>query len=204
MRALSPAADAAQPPPTPAFDADSQAVYRCFSEGGQLLYVGTTGNLGRRLAEHARKIWFLEVRGITLEWFPDEVRALAAERRAIFVERPKYNLALKNAPLRAVPLPVQRPPSPSVSRKPRAPVSDRFGLFAQALMDAGETGVAPKRLLEESGLCKSLVYELLSALVRMGALVHLARGHYRPVPGRDVVAATMAYCQQRRTTGGIQ
>jgi predicted GIY-YIG superfamily endonuclease len=180
------------------FDADSQAVYRCFSEGGQLLYVGTTGNLGRRLAEHAQKIWFLEVRGITLEWFPDEVRALAAERRAIFVERPKYNLAHKNAPLRAVPLPVRRPLAPPRPSAPKPPVTDRFGLFAQALINAAETGITPKRLLEESGLCKTLVYELLTALVQLGAVVHPGRGYYRPVPGQDVARATAVYCQQRR------
>lgn len=196
MRALSPATDAAQPPP--AFDADSQAVYRCFSEGGQLLYVGTTGNLGRRLAEHAQKIWFLEVRGITLEWFPDEVRALASERRAIFVERPKYNLAHKNVPLRAVPLPPHRPPKRAAARMPRSPLTDRFGLFTQALVDAAETGVSPKRLFEESGLSKTLVYELLGALVRMGVVAHLDRGHYRPVAGRDVARAAAVYCQQRR------
>jgi hypothetical protein len=51
------------------------AVYRCYSDLGELLYVGTTGHLGRRLAAHAEKIWFLQVRGITLEWYPDEFEA---------------------------------------------------------------------------------------------------------------------------------
>jgi predicted GIY-YIG superfamily endonuclease len=67
------------------------AVYRCYSDSGQLLYVGETGDLGTRLASHAQKLWFVQVRGITLEWYADELDALKAERRAIHVEHPKYN-----------------------------------------------------------------------------------------------------------------
>ena len=67
------------------------AVYRCYSDGGQLLYVGETGDLGTRLADHAKKLWFVQVRGITLEWYADELEALKAERRAIHVEHPKHN-----------------------------------------------------------------------------------------------------------------
>ena len=68
------------------------AVYRCYSDQGQLLYVGETGDLGKRLADHASKLWFVQVRGITLEWYADELEALKAERRAIHVEHPKYNV----------------------------------------------------------------------------------------------------------------
>lgn len=67
------------------------AVYRCYSDLGELLYVGETGDLGTRLASHAQKLWFVQVRGITLEWYADELDALKAERRAIHVEHPKYN-----------------------------------------------------------------------------------------------------------------
>lgn len=67
------------------------AVYRCYSDSGQLLYVGETGDLGKRLADHAKKLWFVQVRGITLEWYADELEALKAERRAIHIEHPKYN-----------------------------------------------------------------------------------------------------------------
>ena len=68
------------------------AVYRCYSDGGELLYVGESGELGKRLASHAQKVWFTQVRGITLEWYTDELDALNAERRAINVEHPKYNV----------------------------------------------------------------------------------------------------------------
>jgi predicted GIY-YIG superfamily endonuclease len=73
------------------------AVYRCYTDQGQLLYVGETGDLGKRLADHAKKLWFVQVRGITLEWYADELEALKAERRAIHVEHPKYNIQHRDA-----------------------------------------------------------------------------------------------------------
>ena len=76
--------------------AERHAVYRCYSDQGQLLYVGTTGNLGKRMAAHAEKVWFLQVRGITLEWYAHELDALNAERRAIHVGHPKYNVIHRN------------------------------------------------------------------------------------------------------------
>ena len=85
------------------------AVYRCYSDGGELLYVGETGDLGKRLADHAKKLWFVQVRGITLEWYADELEALKAERRAIHVEHPKYNIQHRNSPTL----------QPATSRSPR-------------------------------------------------------------------------------------
>jgi len=81
------------------------AVYRCYSDSGQLLYVGETGDLGTRLASHAQKLWFVQVRGITLEWYADELDALKAERRAIHVEHPKYNKVHRNTVRLAPPAP---------------------------------------------------------------------------------------------------
>ena len=79
-------------PPDLMGNVERYAVYRCFSDAGELLYVGETGELGKRLAAHAQKAWFLQVRGITLEWHIDELDALNAERRAIHVEHPRYNI----------------------------------------------------------------------------------------------------------------
>jgi hypothetical protein len=93
-------------PPELALSVERYAVYRCFSDGGQLLYVGESGELGKRLAAHAGKLWFTEVRGITLEWYADELDALNAERRAIHVEHPKYNVVHRNSAT----------PAPSVPR----------------------------------------------------------------------------------------
>ena len=53
-----------------------------------------------RLASHAEKVWFQQVRGITLEWYADELSARNAERRAIHVEHPKYNIQSRSAPAR--------------------------------------------------------------------------------------------------------
>ena len=78
---------------------ERHAVYRCYSDQGALLYIGTSGNLGRRMAAHAEKVWFVQVRGVTLEWYADELAALNAERRAIHVEHPKYNVQHKNGSL---------------------------------------------------------------------------------------------------------
>jgi predicted GIY-YIG superfamily endonuclease len=88
-------------------------VYRFFSDQGQLLYVGETGDLGKRLAGHAEKLWFVQVRGITLEWYADEQEALKVERRAIHVEHPKYNVQHRS--LRTL---KGTPPEPRI-RQPR-------------------------------------------------------------------------------------
>jgi predicted GIY-YIG superfamily endonuclease len=95
------------------------AVYRCYGGDGQLLYVGETGDLGKRLADHAKKLWFVQVRGITLEWYADELDALKAERRAIHVEHPKYNKQHRYTPLSE---PKRRP---SRTAKPARPTSGR-------------------------------------------------------------------------------
>lgn len=84
--------DSAVLPPELLLRVNGYAVYRCYSEQGDLLYVGSTGQLGRRFGAHMEKAWFLQVRGITLEWYRDEVDALNAERLAIHVEHPKYNI----------------------------------------------------------------------------------------------------------------
>jgi excinuclease UvrABC nuclease subunit len=73
-------------------NAGRHALYRFYSDKGELLYVGTSGDFGRRFPVHAQKIWFLQVRGITLEWYASEDDALKAERRAIHVEHPRYNV----------------------------------------------------------------------------------------------------------------
>lgn len=99
-------------PPEMLVTVERFAVYRCFSDSGELLYIGYSGELGKRLAAHAQKLWFTQVRGITLEWYTDELDARNAERRAIHVEHPKYNQVHRNVP-RLAPL----PSSPQPRRK---------------------------------------------------------------------------------------
>jgi predicted GIY-YIG superfamily endonuclease len=99
-------------PPDLAVNVERYAVYRCYGDDGQLLYVGETGDLGTRFASHAQKLWFTQVRGITLEWYLDELDALNAERRAIHVEHPKYNVVHRNTV-------TPRSPAPRRRRHPR-------------------------------------------------------------------------------------
>lgn len=68
-------------------------LYRLFSQGGDLLYVGITGDPGRRLGQHAdEKPWWPAVSTIRLEHFADRASAAEAERRAIRTELPAHNL----------------------------------------------------------------------------------------------------------------
>lgn len=48
-------------------------------------------------------------------------------------------------------------------------------------------------------LGSSLIYELLAALAKLGAVARLGHGRYRAVPGRDVAAAMDLYYKQRAT-----
>jgi hypothetical protein len=108
--------DAPAPPELAALH-DRYAVYRCYSDTGQLLYIGSTGGSGRRFLDHSQKVWFLQVRGITFEWYADELDARNAERRAIHVEHPKFNVVHRKA--RRLQGPKRRkqaqPPRPRVS-----------------------------------------------------------------------------------------
>jgi len=115
------------------------AVYRCYTDQGQLLYVGETGDLGKRLADHAKKLWFVQVRGITLEWYADELDALKAERRAIHVEHPKYNVQHRETKTLA-----------SVPRRPRGtlagprPGRDRAAALIERYPDLTNAAIAQK------------------------------------------------------------
>jgi hypothetical protein len=100
--------DAMALPPEMLATVERYAVYRCYSDSGELLYVGSTGQLGKRLGAHAEKAWFIQVRGMTFEWYADELDARNAERRAIHVEHPKYNVVHRNATRLATPAPRRR------------------------------------------------------------------------------------------------
>lgn len=68
-------------------------LYRFYADDGALLYVGVTNNPTRRFSKHEDdKPWWHEVRGITVEHYNTREDVLAAERRAIEVEHPRYNI----------------------------------------------------------------------------------------------------------------
>lgn len=68
-------------------------VYRCYDDGGRLLYVGITYNPPKRMEQHAAKsAWWPEVATVRNTVYPDMETALARERRAIFEESPLHNI----------------------------------------------------------------------------------------------------------------
>jgi predicted GIY-YIG superfamily endonuclease len=70
------------------------ALYRAFSADGDLLYIGISRNFGRRWYQHASvKPWWPEAQRMTVDWYPDEESAYAAETEAIAREKPRYNIA---------------------------------------------------------------------------------------------------------------
>lgn len=71
----------------------AEALYRFYTDDGRLLYVGITRNPERRFSQHAaRKRWWRDVRGISIEWYESRGEVEAAERRAIHVEKPLFNV----------------------------------------------------------------------------------------------------------------
>jgi hypothetical protein len=127
--------------------ADMHALYRMFDEHGHLLYIGITGDLGKRLGQHSFKRWFPLVQRITLEWLPNRAAALVAERRAISAERPRYNLAVLQPP-KEPPKKARRP----VPRKPEPPAAPR-----KLLDDLDEVlGDARVKLRDVIGLLRNL------------------------------------------------
>lgn len=79
--------------PAPMEEEVGQTLYRFYNRGGELLYVGVAENPFKRWQQHSKdKPWFGEVSRFETDWFPDRPSVLAAERRAIKVESPKYNV----------------------------------------------------------------------------------------------------------------
>lgn len=68
-------------------------VYRCYDEDGDLLYVGCSGDVEKRLAIHAKTAsWVADVRNMEVEEFDSRRDALHAESRAIAAEHPYHNI----------------------------------------------------------------------------------------------------------------
>jgi predicted GIY-YIG superfamily endonuclease len=68
-------------------------LYRCFDADGRLLYVGISVTT-RRFGQHRNgKGWWRDVQRVELEHFKSRKTAERAERDAIRLERPAYNLS---------------------------------------------------------------------------------------------------------------
>lgn len=74
-------------PPVP------HALYRAYDADGNLLYIGTTRDPGRRVQSHAGYSlnWITRAARLDLEWYPDIASAREAEGRAIAAENPPHN-----------------------------------------------------------------------------------------------------------------
>ena len=71
----------------------STAVYRLRNVDGELLYVGCSGNLSRRLGQHKQlKAWWSEVVQLEITKYPGKAVAREVELQAIHEESPKYNV----------------------------------------------------------------------------------------------------------------
>lgn len=69
------------------------SLYRFYNSTGELLYIGITNRVPRRLDEHGdEKPWYHQVADVKVEHHRDRHAALAAEKTAIKTERPKYNV----------------------------------------------------------------------------------------------------------------
>lgn len=74
-------------------------LYRAFDAEGTLLYVGISGSVVRRLAEHSKdKEWWSEVTDVKVEHFATRADAIAAEAVAISCESPRHNVASAGNP----------------------------------------------------------------------------------------------------------
>jgi hypothetical protein len=68
-------------------------LYRLYNGQGQLLYIGISGDVHKRLSAHARtQPWWPEVESCQVEFFPTRDVLADAERLAIREEHPRHNI----------------------------------------------------------------------------------------------------------------
>lgn len=72
----------------------SANLYRLFDQKHQLLYVGISASAIARLSQHmSDKSWAADIAHVSVEHFETRTEAAEAEREAIRIERPRYNVA---------------------------------------------------------------------------------------------------------------
>lgn len=77
----------------------SHYVYRVYGLNGVLLYVGCSNCPARRMWQHSREnpMWFETVTRVTTQRYDDRAEALYAEKIAIKIEYPRYNVTNRAA-----------------------------------------------------------------------------------------------------------
>ena len=76
-------------------------LYRFYDARGMLLYIGITGDFGKRWQQHAQKQpWWNDRRRMTVDLYDTRDDAIDAEALAIFAEQPKHNVLHRRQALR--------------------------------------------------------------------------------------------------------
>jgi predicted GIY-YIG superfamily endonuclease len=136
-------------------NSQTHALYRFYDATGTLLYVGITADPGARWRSHARgKPWWHEVRGVSLETYPDRASVLAAETRAIAVENPRHNKQRPQLFTKRAQAPTAHPPRQLVwlCTRCQEPIADGLGYIHVNMRSVFEIeaywAAAEKRQLE--------------------------------------------------------
>lgn len=147
-------------------------VYRFFDALNELLYVGSTSNLGARIYAHERdKDWWPEVINIEIESCDSIETMLESERMAIETEYPRYNKTYAMT-------------ADGTRRKAQRYVirrhDDSRRLFDEAL--SRPDGVGPREIARISGYHERTVHRILDDLVESGEVVKIGYGLYQKNP----------------------
>jgi predicted GIY-YIG superfamily endonuclease len=87
----------------------SHVLYRFYSATGQLLYVGITNNPPERFRQHRDgKDWWELVSGMKIETYGSREELAEAERSAIQIEHPLYNVVYNRGKQHGLAIPVSR------------------------------------------------------------------------------------------------
>lgn len=105
------------------------ALYRHFCESGELLYVGISNSVVRRLAQHARDSkWGRRIARVEVEYHESREAAESAERAAIKAERPLWNV-LHNSPEANTPERSRQPKPPGIEEVVAEQIRDAAAAF---------------------------------------------------------------------------
>ena len=140
-------------------DTRRTALYRHYDAAGCLLYVGISLSATARLGTHrAQARWADSIARVDVEYLPDRPQAIAAERRAIVAEKPRWNV-IHNRPARAPKAPKLRSPA------------HRAGVFAHIALPRPET-VEAEKALEALGVYFISLVDLKPGMIEVSGLGH--------------------------------
>lgn len=75
-------------------------LYRVYAANSDLIYIGCTSNLHRRLAHHRTQSWWAyQAERVVAKVYPDKRSARSAEADAIRGEQPRWNLKMRGSNL---------------------------------------------------------------------------------------------------------